>query len=58
MLLTLTACGTLDGKLDNRLAVTLACDKTVVVSEYGPIGISNNISAKDHEAIAKAFCGK
>ncbi len=45
---------TMDGKMDNRLACTVAGDKLFVVSEYGPIGISNKISDKDRAVICRA----
>jgi hypothetical protein len=44
-------------ELENRLAVTLACDETLIVSKYGPWGVSSTLSPKDHKAIAKNFCG-
>jgi hypothetical protein len=47
------------GKFENRLAVTLACDKTIVSSEYGGLfGISTDISQKDHEVLAKFLCAQ
>ena len=53
MALLLSACGTLDGKLDNRVVCTVAKDKAFVVSEYGPVGLANTISNKDREVICK-----
>jgi hypothetical protein len=44
---------TFDGKLENRLACTVAGDKLMVISEYGPIGISATISEKDRAVICR-----
>lgn len=51
---TLGGCATLEGRMDNRLACTLAKDKAYLVSEYGPVGVSATISAKD----AAVICAK
>lgn len=51
LLVALTGCGTLDGKLQNRLACAVAGDQLFVISEYGPIGISSKISDKDRAVI-------
>lgn len=51
--LTLSACGTLDGKFENRLACAVAKDKAYVVSEYGSVGISSTISSKDAIIVCK-----
>jgi hypothetical protein len=44
---------TLDGTMENRLACTVAGDKLFVVSEYGPIGISNKIADADRAVVCK-----
>lgn len=51
--LTLTACGTLEGKLDNRVACTAAKDKAFVVSEWGPVGITGKLHDADRAVICK-----
>jgi len=52
-LLLLSACGTLDGKLDNRVVCTVSKDKAFVVSEYGPVGVASTISKADQAIICK-----
>lgn len=49
----LSGCATLEGKIDNRVACTVARDKAVVISEWGPIGIASMISDKDAAVICK-----
>jgi hypothetical protein len=51
--LVVSGCASLDGKLENRVACTMAKDKAFVVSEYGPVGISAIISDKDRQVICK-----
>lgn len=51
--LALTGCTTLDGKLENRIACTVAKDKAFIVSEYGPVGISATVSPKDAAVVCK-----
>lgn len=46
-----TGCATLEGKLDNRLACSVAGDKLFVVSEYGPIGIASAIADADRRRV-------
>jgi hypothetical protein len=54
LLALLSGClATFDGKLENRLACTVAGDKLMVISEYGPIGISATISEKDRAVICR-----
>ncbi len=43
--LALAGCGTLDGKIDNRVACTAGKDKGYVVSEWGPLGITGKLAA-------------
>ena len=52
-LLLLSACGTLQGKLENRVACTVAHDKAFFVSEYGPLGIASTIANQDRDVICK-----
>lgn len=52
----LSGCATLglDGKqLENALAPALACDKTFMVSQYGPWGITSKLRDADHEELRK-----
>jgi hypothetical protein len=51
--LALSGCASLDGKLSNRVACTVAKDRAFVVSEYGPVGISAVIDPKDAAVICK-----
>ncbi len=51
--LALAGCGTLDGKIDNRVACTAGKDKAFVVSEWGPIGITGKLAEADRAAICK-----
>ena len=46
-----TGCATLEGKLDNRLACSVAGDKLFAVSEYGPIGIASTIADADRRVV-------
>ena len=48
----LSGCATRLEMLENRVVCTLAADKAMVVSMWGVIGISSNISPKD----AKTVC--
>jgi hypothetical protein len=48
---------TLDGKLENRLTMTTACDEVRTDSLYGPVGISSKITAKDAAPVLAALCG-
>lgn len=49
----LSGCVTLEGHIDNRLVCTVAKDKAFMVSEWGPVGISSNIAAKDAAVVCK-----
>jgi hypothetical protein len=49
----LAGCGTLDGKLENRVACTAAKDAAFVVSLWGPVGISATIADQDRAVICK-----
>lgn len=51
--LALAGCGTLDGKMDNRVACTAAKDKAFVVSEFGPVGITGKLHDADRAVICK-----
>ena len=51
--LALSGCGTLDGKLQNRLACSVAKDKLFIVSEYGPVGIASTIADADRAVVCK-----
>ena len=53
--LALSGCATLslDGKLENRVACTVAKDKAFTVSEYGPVGITGKIADRDAAVICK-----
>lgn len=43
----LAGCGTLDGKLQNVLVMSLSGDRAFVNSLYGPVGISSELRADD-----------
>lgn len=47
LLACLSGCATLDGKLQNRVTTTLACDRAFFASMYGPVGITSEIDARD-----------
>ncbi len=38
---------TLDGKLENRITTTLACDRAFFASLYGPVGVTSEVDKKD-----------
>lgn len=44
---TLAGCGTLDGKLQNRVTTTLDCERGFLASLYGPFGITSEIDKAD-----------
>jgi hypothetical protein len=48
---------TFDGKMENRLTMTTACDEVRTDSLYGPVGISSKITAKDAAPVLAALCG-
>jgi hypothetical protein len=52
----LSGCAT--GNFENRLVMTAAGDELLVVSKYGPFGISSELSKKDLEALKKAVTGQ
>lgn len=37
----------LDGKMENRITVTLPCDRAFLASLYGPFGLTSEIDKKD-----------
>ena len=43
----LAGCATLEGQLQNRITVTIACDRAFVASLYGPVGITSEIARAD-----------
>lgn len=45
-----TGCATFES-LENRVVCTVSNDEAFMVSKYGPIGISSQISDKDKDAI-------
>lgn len=52
----LAGCGTFQrAHFENRITVTLGCDRAFVASLYGPIGITTEIDAKD---VAVLPCGR
>ena len=53
-LLALSGCGTLDGKLDNRMSCTLARDAALYSSMYGRIGFTSYVNDED----GKAACAR
>lgn len=48
-----SGCASLDGKLENRLACSVAKDKLYAISEYGPVGLSATLSDKDRAVVCK-----
>ena len=51
--LALSGCGTLDGKLDNRVVCTAAKDKLFGVSMWGPVGIASVFAEQDRAVICR-----
>lgn len=49
--LPLAACGTLDGKLENRIVFTPQCDRGFVASLYGPVGLTSEVAQSDVRAL-------
>ncbi len=48
ILASLTGCATFEaGKLENRVTVTLPCDRAFFASLYGPFGLTSEIDKKD-----------
>lgn len=48
LLALLSGClATLDGKMENRITTTLACDRAFFASLYGPIGVTSEVDKKD-----------
>lgn len=43
---------------ENSIALTLACDKTLINSQYGPVGLTSKLRQADHEKIREKFCPK
>lgn len=55
-----TGCATfgLDGKtFENRLTMTTACDEVRTDSQWGMVGISSKITARDAAPVLAALCG-
>lgn len=52
LILLMSGCSTLAGKLDNRVSCTLAGDKMLYSSMYGPIGITSEVAAADAKLCA------
>jgi hypothetical protein len=48
--LALTGC---NATMSNRIACTVAKDKAFTVSEYGPLGVTQVVDAKDAAVICK-----
>lgn len=48
-LLSLTGCSSIDlkGSMQNRVTVSLACDRAFLASLYGPVGITSEIDGRD-----------
>jgi hypothetical protein len=51
--LALVGCGTLDSKMENRVACTAGKDKAFAVSEWGPVGITGKLAEADRAVICK-----
>lgn len=43
----LSGCATFEGQLENRVTCTVAKDKALYVSMYGPIGIASKVAEQD-----------
>jgi hypothetical protein len=49
-----SGCASLEGKIDNNLACTVAKDKLFMVSEWGPVSFGAKIRQADTEAVCGA----
>ncbi len=48
LLALLSGClATLDGKMENRITTSLACDRAFFASLYGPFGLTSEVDKKD-----------
>lgn len=48
----------LDGKtFENRLTMTTACDEVRTDSQWGMVGISSKVTARDAAPVLAALCG-
>lgn len=45
-------------RFENRLTMTTACDELRADSQYGGIGISSPITARDAAPVLAALCGR
>lgn len=55
--LALAGCGSLsllEGKMENRITTTLACDRGFFASLWGPLGFTSEIDKKDVAHLACA----
>ena len=58
-MIALTAgCASMKGTFENRIAVTLTCDRAFVNSLYGWLGISSELSEKDAAILRAARCSE
>jgi hypothetical protein len=53
IVLTLTGCASLERQFENRILCTMAKDRAMVASMWGPIGIASNV----RDADAAVMCG-
>lgn len=51
--LALTGCGSVPGRFDNLIVVSLAGDRAFVSSLYGPIGITAELRGADARELAR-----
>lgn len=49
----LTGCGSVPGRFDNLLTVSLSGDRAFVTSLYGPFGITAELRSADARELAK-----
>jgi hypothetical protein len=55
-ILLLAGCSNIPG-LENRMSCTLAGDKALFVSQYGPLGISSTVADQDRAAVCRKPAG-
>jgi hypothetical protein len=53
VVLPMTGCGSLERQFENRLLCTMAKDRAMVASMWGPIGIASNVRDADAAVMCK-----
>lgn len=56
MIALTSGCASFKGTFENRIAVTLTCDRAFVNSLYGAFGITSELSVADAEVLRAVRC--